>query len=522
MANTTKTMFQIRKILQLLIQGMSAKKISRLTQVSRNTVKKYLARINISGILPDELLKLDDEELGAWIYAESEPTKLSAQREDLKNQLDYFENELSRTGVTRQLLWEEYRRKQPQGFGYTQFCHYLSRQIQKKNCVMHFDHKPGEKLMVDFAGKTMSYVNKETGEVIACQVFVATLGYSGYDYVEAAHSQKQEDFLFCLSNSLHFFEGVPQCILSDNLKSAVKRSNRYEPDFTSLCEQLSVHYDFTWMAARVRKPKDKPQVESAVRTTYYRVYAPLRDKIFTSLEELNEAIRHQLKIHHSLPFQRKEGSRESIFITVEKPLLKPLPEVPFEVKHEVEATVQKNYHVTLGEDWHHYSVPYHHVRERIKIIYTQNTVEIYLNLHRIAFHSRDKSKHGYTTLFEHMPTNHQQQQKARGWDGNYFKQEAKKVGPDTLLVIEKILGLKIYPEQTFRTCLGVLRLGTKHGEQRLEAACSRAITGSKVNYRIIKNILENHLDMVPVLAASPDIFSCVIEHENIRGAENYN
>ncbi|MEK7227212.1 MAG: IS21 family transposase, partial [Bacteroidota bacterium] len=427
----------------------------------------------------------------------------------------------SRTGVTRQLLWEEYRKEQPQGFGYTQFCHYLNLQIEKKNCVMHFDHKPGEKLMVDFAGKTMSYVIKETGEVVTCQVFVAALAYSGYSYVEAVHSQKQEDFLFCLSNSLHFLEGVPQCILSDNLKSAVKRSNRYEPDFTSLSEQLSVHYDFTLMAARVGKPKDKPHVESAVRTTYYRVYAPLRDKMFFSIEELNEAIRHQLMIHNALPFQRKEGSRESIFMAVEKPLLKPLPTAPFEVKHVVEATVQRNYHVTLGEDWHHYSVPYIHVRERVKIIYTQKTVEVYLNLKRIAFHFRNKTKHAYTTLYEHMPTNHQQQQTARGWDGNYFRREAEKLGPGTLQVIEKALSLKIYPEQTFRTCLGVLRLGNKYGVQRLEAACSRAITGSKVNYRIIKNILENHLDQVPVSATNPNLFSSIIEHENIRGALNY-
>lgn len=513
-------MLQIRKILQLLIQGMSVKKISRLTAVSRNTVKKYIARISRSGMLPDTLLNLRDEELAVWIYAEAESMQLSGKREILHGKLDHFENELSRTGVTRQLLWEEYRREQPQGFGYTQFCHYLTMQMERKNCVMHFEHKPGEKLMVDFAGKTMSYVNKDTGEIMTCQVFVAALAYSGYSYVEAVHSQKQEDFLFCLSNSLHYLGGAPQCILSDNLKSAVKRSNRYEPDFTSLCEQISVHYDFTWMATRVAKPKDKPQVESSVRTTYYRVYAPLRDKIFSSLEELNEAIRHQLLLHHALPFQRRDGSRESLFLADEKPLLKPLPAAPFEVKHVVEATVQRNYHVTLGEDWHHYSVPYIHVRERVKIIYTQKTVDVYLNLKRIAFHFRNKSKHGYTTLYEHMPTNHQQQQKVGGWDGNYFKQEAEKIGPDTLRVIEKVLSLKIYPEQTFRTCLGILRLGNKYGNQRLESACSRAITGSKVNYRIIKNILDNHLDQIPV-PTTPNLFSSIIEHENIRGASQY-
>ena len=519
MANTKKTMQQIRHILQLKIEGRSIRSISRMIHISRQTIREYLVRLERIGSPPEVLLKLDDTELGSLFYAEPDPTKLPTVQKVFLGCVEDLLTELGKTGVTRQLLWEEYRVKNPSGYGYTQFCHYLAKHLNKKNCVMHFEHKPGEKIMVDFAGKTMYYVNKDTGEEIKCQVFVAVFPYSNYCYVEAVHSQRQEDFINCLVNALKYFEGVPQCILSDNLKSAVKRANRYEPIFTELVEQFGLHYNTTWMATRPAKPKDKPHVESAVRMVYTRIYAPLRHKDFFNLQELNVSIIEQLAIHNTLPFQRKDHCRKDVFLTNEMPLLKPLPEKNFEVKQSVEAKVQKNYHVILGQDWHQYSVPYEHVGEHTKIIYTRDQVEIYHNLKRVAIHPRNYLRNGYSTLEEHMPPSHQHHFQIKGWNEDYFKRMAHEIGPNTEAVIEKILGMKIFQEQTYNSCLGIIRLGNNYGKQRLESACGRVSNLPRVSYRIINNTLKNSLDKE--VGNSQTFFPNIPAHENIRGASTY-
>ena len=518
MANNLIKMLQIRRIFQLRAQGAGKRKISRLTQLSRNTIKEYLTKAQRLGLSTDDVLKLTDQELGSLFYCETNPSDQNGERQFLLVQLKSYMEELSKTGVTRHLLWQEYLRERPNGYAYTRFCYFISRYLKKKDCVMHFDHRPGEKVMVDFAGQTMSYVDKKTGEVIKCQVFVAVFSYSNYCYVEAVHSQRQEDFIGCLVNALKYFEGVPQCILSDNLKSSVKRANRYEPTFTELAEQFGLHYNTTLMATRVAKPKDKPHVESAVRTVYTRIYAPLRHREFFNLHDLNAAIIEQLTIHNTLPFQRKDHCRKDVFVTHELPLLKPLPEKDFEVKQVVEAKVQKNYHVILGQNWHQYSVPYEYVGEQVKIIYTRDLVEIYhKNGQRIAMHPRNCSRNGYTTLEEHMPQNHQQYRKVKGWNENDFKRMAQQIGPNTLTVIEKVLSSRMFHEQTYHSCLGILRLGKKFENHRLEAACVRVSNLTRVSYRIINNILKNHLDK----ETQPTLFHSMPEHDNIRGAQQY-
>lgn len=518
MANNLIKMNQIRRIVQLKAQGAGKRKISRLTQISRNTVKEYLTKAQRIGLGAEDLLKISDEELSSLFYSENKPTNPNGERQIIIDRMETYIKELSKTGVTRQLLWQEYHQDRPKGYGYTRFCYFISRQQKKKNCTMHFEQKPGEKVMVDFAGQTMPYVDKKTGEIIKCQVFVAVLAYSNYCYVEAVHSQRQEDYISCLVNAIKYFGGVPQCILSDNLKSAVKRTNRYEPTFTELAEQFGLHYNTTLMATRVAKPKDKPQVESAVRTVYTRIYAPLRHREFFDITELNTAIKEQLTIHNTLPFQRKDHCRKTVFVTHELPLLKPLPEQDFEVKQVVEAKVQKNYHVILGQNWHQYSVPYEYVGEQVKIIYTRKLVEIYhQNGKRIAMHPRNCSRNGYTTQEEHMPQNHQHYKKVKGWNENDFKRMAQQIGPNTIEVIEKVLSSRMFHEQTYHSCLGILRLEKKFGNHRLEAACGRVSNLTRVSYRIINNILKNHLDKETQLT----LFHNMPEHDNIRGPQHY-
>lgn len=518
MANNLINMFQIRRIFQLMAQGVSKRKISRLTQSSRNTVKEYIFKYQHLGMCTDDVLKLTDQELGSLFYCEKNPSEQDGEQQFILSRLESYMEELGKTGVTRHLLWQDYSRERPGGYAYTRFCYFISRYLKKKDCTMHFEHKPGEKVMVDFAGQTMSYMDKDTGEIIECQVFVAVFSYSNYCYVEAVHSQKQEDFIGCLVNALKYFGGVPQCILSDNLKSAVKRANRYEPTFTELAEQFGLHYNTTMMATRVAKPKDKPHVESAVRTVYTRIYAPLRNRDFFNLSDLNAAIIEQLVIHNTIPFQRKEHCRKEVFITHELPLLKSLPGKDFEVKQVVEAKVQKNCHVILGQNWHQYSVPYEYVGDQVKIIYTRDLVEIYHNNgKRIAMHPRNCSRNGYTTLEEHLPKNQQHYQKVKGWNENDFKRMAQQIGPNTLAVIEKVLSSRMFHEQTYHSCLGILRLGKTFDNNRLEAACGRASNLTKVSYRLINNILKNHLDK----EIQPILFQSMPEHDNIRGAQHY-
>ena len=258
----------------------------------------------------------------------------------------------------------------------------------------------------------------------------------------------------------------------DNLKSGVIKPDRYEPTFTDLLEQLSAHYSCTFMAARVVKPRDKATVERYVQIVYQRVYAPLRNEMFTSIEALNVAIRQRLTAHHALTLQQnRQECRQSMFDADEQPTLRPSPPTPFEVKYSAMYKVQRNYHVQLGRDLHFYSVPFEHIGKSVQVIYTRHTVEIYEGHCRIAFHKRDRRANGYTTIAEHRPPNHQHYAEIKGYTAEYFLQQAHKIGPACTTVAEFILGAKIFQEQTYLSCLGLLRLAKKYSAERLERAC---------------------------------------------------
>lgn len=355
--------------------------------------------------------------------------------------------------------------------------------------------------------------------LVPCPVFVAVLPFSGYGYAEALPSQKQEDFIRAIANAFAYLGGIPACGLIDNLKSGVKKANRYEPAFTELLEQLSLHYGCTFMATRVAKPRDKPSVERGVQLVYQRIFAPLRNEQFTSLQGLNEGIGRQLDKHHQEPFQRKAGgSRLELFLQHERPLLNVLPATAFEVKYCVKAKVQPNYHIVIGQDWHYYSVPYEYIGKKVQVVYTSREVEVYYHNRRIAFHQRSRRRYGYTTLEAHMPPAHRHYLEQRGWTAEHFLDKSRQVGPCCQAAIEQILSTKLFIEQTHNSCLGVLRLADKYSAARLEAACRRALRGQRINYTIIYNILKNNLDKLeqPAEALPP-----IPEHDNIRGPQAY-
>jgi hypothetical protein len=385
---------------------------------------------------------------------------------------------------------------------------------------MHFEHKPGERLQIDFAGDNLKYIDRSTGEIHSCAVLTCELPFSGLSYVEALPSASHEFFFPALCRCIDYLGGVPENVLSDNMKQWVTKSSRYEPVFNEISERWALHYNTSLSATRVAKPKDKPSVENLVHITYMRIYALMRNEEFFSINELNHRIMNLLEIHNHTNFQGRTYSRYDRFIQYEKPFLRASPAEHFVLKHTTMAKVQKNYHIILGEDKHQYSIPYQYIAKKVKVVYDSDEVEIYLGFKRIAIHKRNYCPHAYTTLAEHMPKKHQKYNETKGWDEDYFLQKAKEIGKNSFQVMKRIIEDRNFPQQAFHACQGLLRLSSKYGKERFEKACKRALPAHRIGYRMIENILKNNLDKQE--DAQLNLFSTPIpNHENIRGPQNY-
>jgi transposase len=478
----------------------------------------YLEKISSGGRPPGEILQLDDSSIAGIFYKQQTP-KTDSRFEALEKMFPYIRQEMGKTGVTRKTLWEEYKAQHPDGYAYGHFCEHLYRYMRISKATMHFEHQPAEYLQVDFAGKKLSYVDRETGEIINCPVLVCTLPYSNYTYVEALPRAKQEELFGALSRCLEFLGGVPKNILSDNMKQYVQKNDRYEFSFQELASQWSCHYSANLDATRPRKPKDKPSVENHVYVSYLRIFAKLRKEEFYSLTGLNKGIMKYLEELNTNGFQKLDGNRRQRFHDHEKMLLAPLPIEPFAIKRTTMAKVQMNYHVILGEDHHQYSVPYQYIGKQTKIVYDQKTIEVFIGFERIAIHQRDYRRNFYTTLDEHMPQKHLSYKETKGWDADYFMKIASKIGASSTQVFKQVLASKIFEEQTYKACMGLKSLSEKYKAERFEAACKRALQGTRVNYGVIKRILENSLDQQE--EQQLDWFRTQ-EHDNIRGPLSYN
>jgi transposase len=519
MANKSIVMIKVRRILQLRVAGTSKLEISRILQIHRATLDLYLLKLETTGKSFSDLLCLDDQTLGGLVYSPQNVAKPDNRYEILVLQFPYIKQELEKTGVTRKLLWEEYKTIFPEGYGYAQFCEHLSRHMQLNKATMHFSHRPGEFLQIDFAGKSLSYIDPETGEIIKCPVLVCTLPFSSYTYVEALASAKQEYLFAALNRCLEYFGGVPKNILSDNMKQYIQKNDRYQFTFQELAEQWSAHYNTNLDVTRPRKPKDKPTVENNVYISYLRIYSKLRNQQFFSLSELNQNIQKLLVGYNQTRFQKLEGSRSDRFLNQEKHLFKPLPSEPYTIKYTTKAKVQMNYHVILGQDRHQYSVPYQYIGQQTKLVYDQNTVEVYIGINRIAIHPRSDRKNGYTTIDEHMPERHLRYKETQGWDADYFLSVASKIGVYSREVFKQVLASKDFIEQTYKACIGLKRLAEVYQNNRFEAACQRALNGTRINYGVIKNILKNNLDKQNI---DQRLLFEIPLHENIRGPIAYN
>lgn len=514
MANTTISMSKIRQILRMYSQGRSKLSIAAQTGVSRNTAKKYLAAYDASGFTFEEINTLNDKELEDF-FGKSNERSPDKRMPALQRCFPQIDKELKRVGMNRRILWEAYIKEFPDGFKYTQFCFLYNQWKARVNPTMHLDHKAGDKLYVDFAGEKLSITDKDTGEVIEVEVFVAILGASQLTYVEAVLSQQKEDFIAACENALHFYGGVPAAIVPDNLKAAVTKSNRYEPTLNETFADFADHYGTTILPARAYRPRDKALVEGAVKIVYSRIYAPVRKEVYHTLAELNIAIKVALEAHNSQPLRGRNYSRKLQFEEIERQVLSPLPALRYEFKRQHQATVMKNGHVCLGIDKHYYSVPYRFIGRKVKLLYSRTNVEVYYHYERIAMHRRIKSPYSYTTDKDHLASTHRFMTE---WTPDKFLEWAASIDEDVRLYILKILDRKQHPEQAYRSCIGILSLARKAGNERLASACRRALGYGVYNYKTIQQILENKMDSYEDSLFADEL--PMPSHDNIRG-ENY-
>jgi transposase len=513
MANKKTDMSKIRQMLRLFTQGESKLKISELTGVSRNTLKKYLKIYALRDLTPERVEQLSDQELDR-LFGENAIPEPSAKYKALEAFFPTMEKELKKRGVTRHILWERYIANHPDGYKVSQFKHYYLRWHKTSKPVMHIEHAAGDKMYVDYAGEKLQIVNQETGEVTDAEVFISVLGASQLTYIEAVLSQNKEDFISCCEHALVYYGGVPMAIVPDNLKSAVTKSSLYEPTLNQAFENFALHYSTTILPARSYKPKDKALVEGAVKIAYRRLYSVLDKRVFHSLQELNEAIWEIVEIHNNTMFSHRPYSRRSLFEEVEKDALHALPSVPYEFKRQQYSTVSVNGHICLKEDRHYYSVPYQYIGKKAKAMYSPSVVEIFYNYVLIARHERNRKAFGYTTDPDHLASTHKY---LTEWNPERFIKWAESIDAILKQFIIGLMESKSHPEQAYKACQGVLGFERKVGRERLINACKRAIEYENYSYQAIKSILENKYDVLTYEELMADIPA----HENIRGKNYY-
>jgi len=506
------SMRKIKEVLRLKwANNLSDRKIAQSCNISRPSVVSYLERAKKAGLswpLPDEL---GDAELEKLLF----PKRCDPSTRD-KTQADLLiiHQELQKKNVTLFLLWQEYREQHPKGYQYSWFCVQYRNWLGQRDLSMRQTHRAGEKLFVDYAGHTLPVIDPRTGEIRPAQIFVAVLGASNYTYAEATWSQALPDWIGSHQRTFRFLGGLPEIVVPDNLRSAVTKAHRYEPDLNPTYLEMAIHYDVAIVPARVRKPQDKAKAEVGVQIVERWILAALRNQPFFSLAELNQAIQQLLLKLNQRPFKKLPGSRKDLFLSIDKPALKPLPLTEYDYAEWKIVRVHIDYHVDI--EGHYYSAPYTYVKQQLDARVSENTIELFHKSQRIASHLRSWQKGRHTTLATHRPKSHQHY---GDWSPERFISWAEKIGPDTRHVISAVLNARRHPEQGYRSCLGILRLAKTYSDSRLEAACKRALLLGTHRYKSIDSILKHGLENKPV--DEKDESALPQDHENVRGSEYY-
>lgn len=504
-------MNKISEILRLRYElHLSYRDIADSQNVGFSTVGDYLRRAKAVGLswpLPEGI---NEQELYERLFLPSKQPKRNRPTPDWEQVC----REHRKKGVTLQLLWREYRDIHPEGLGYTQYCKHYRDYIKQTSPVMRQLHKAGDKVFVDYAGMTVPWLDTSTGEVCEAQVFVGCLGASQFTFAEATATQQLPDWIGSHIRMWEYFGGVSQVVVPDNLKSGVTKAHRYDPDINANYQHVGEHYGFAIVPARPATPRDKGKVENAVGCIERQVLAPLRHRTFTSISEINHAIKERLSVFNNQLFQKMKTSRRQLFEEVDKPALKPLPKYCYEYATWKKARVNIDYHIAYDD--HYYSVPYKYIHQEIAIRATAKTVECFYQNQRIAVHQRSQQRYKFTTLKAHMPKAHKEQGK---WTPERIKRWAKKIGPSTKEFIQHMIDSRAFPEQAFRSCLGLLRLGKRYGEERLEKACTIALKSGAYRYQHVETILKKKMDNVA--PANSNKTPKITAHQNIRGPHYY-
>ena len=511
MAAERLSMRKIREVLRLRAAAHSQRAIAQSLAISHSTVKEYVRRAEQAGVswpLPDAW---SDSDLEARLFPPSAPSNVPRPLPDWAA----VHREMKRkrqTQVTLQLLWT--KAQHPEGLQYSQFCQLYRHWRGGLDLVLRQEHRAGEKVFVDYAGQTVPVIDRSTGEIHEAEVFVGVLGASNYTYAEAFATQTLPEWIAAHVHMYAYFGGVPALTVPDNPKVGVRHACYYEPDLNPTYHDMSVHYGTAILPARPVKPRDKAKVEAGVLLAERWILARLRKHTFFRLTDLNREIRRLLEELNDRPFQKLEGSRRSLFEELDKPALQPLPSTPYELARFKIVRVNIDYHVDV--EGHLYSVPHELYRQQLDVRYTRTMVEISHRGRRVAVHVRSYRKGGFTTEPSHRPKAHQ---KHLEWTPSRLVAWGAKTGPNTAQLVQHIIANKPHPEQGYRACLGLLRLGEKYSPARLEAACRRALNFGGLSYRSVKSILDNGLDQVPLEEQAK--LALPQDHEHLRGSAYY-
>ena len=495
---------KIREVLRLKAAGVSDRQIAAAIGSARSTVQECVRRAREAGIgwpLSDEC---DERALQAQLYQREVPLT-NRPRPDFA----HLHAELSRPGVTRLLLWQEYKSATPEGWQYSVFCDQYRRWLASQELVLRQNHAPGEKLFVDYAGQSVPVLDRYTGEARAAQIFVAVLGCSNYTYAEATWTQSLPDWLGAHVRALEFIAGSVRAVVPDNLRSAVSRAHRYEPEINPSYQDFAEHYALAILPARVRKPRDKAKVEAGVLVVERWILARLRNRTFFSLGELNAAMRELLEQLNNRPFKKLEGSRRSRFVELDQPALRALPARAYEFGEWKKAKVHPDYHIEVNRAY--YSVPYRFIGSQVDVRLTANTVEIFHRGKPIAAHPRATERGKRATREAHRPERHVaiiERSLER------VLERAAAIGPATVEVLRQQAAHRKHPEETLRSAQGILRLATDFTPADLECACQRALALKSYSYRAVRTLIETP-------PAAPAQCALDLGHENVRGPEYF-
>lgn len=507
MAQERLTLRKIRELLRLKEEaGLSNRAIARACKISNSTVGEYLRRAQQADLhwpLPDGM---GDDELYRKMFPEkARPVEAERPLPDWET----IRQELKKKGVTLKLLWIEYRDKHPAGYQYTQFCEYYRRWAKAQSPTGRFPHRGGEVMEVDYAGLSLTLVNPETGETRRAPVFVATLPASDYVYAEVQPSQELCHWINGHLRAFSFFGGIPKILRPDNPKTAVKSPNYYEPDLNPTYQELAEYYQVAVLPARVRKPRDKGNVENGVQNVERWVLAPLRNRTFFSLAEANRAIQPLIEALNHKKMAHVGKSRLQLFQEVDQPELRPLPEKPYQFSTWKTVRVNIDYHVAFEK--HFYSVPHTLIHQEVQIKASERMVEVFHKGKQVALHPRNPLPGRFSTRAEHMPSNHRF---ILELDAEWLLKQAEAIGPQVCLYLQSLIQSRPFPEQAYRSCLGVLSLARKYPNPLVETACERTLQAHLLSYKELKAELE-------ALARRWPVSTQPLVHENIRGETYY-